>query len=191
MAKRKVKSNKRRKEKIEEQREYEEQIKFTTNIGNKIIIALSVLCILGLFFLLAVYITNKHSDDNDSNNKEATEVEENTTGNSISYDEIILGRSLSMSDDSYLVVFYDTTNEEINTTYSEIINNYKAKESHLPIYYVDMGNSFNKSHVKDEANYNPNDESELAITGPTLIKVESSKVVDYIEGEEEIKGYLE
>ena len=96
-----------------------------------------------------------------------------------------------MSDDSYLVVFYDTTNEEINTTYSEIINNYKAKESHLPIYYVDMGNSFNKSHVKDEANYNPNDESELAITGPTLIKVESSKVVDYIEGEEEIKGYLE
>ena len=191
MAKRKVKSNKRRKEKIEEQREYEEQIKFTTNIGNKVIIALSVLCILGLFFLLAVYITNKHSDDNDSNNKEATEVEENTTGNSISYDEIILGRSLSMSDDSYLVVFYDTTNEEINTTYSEIINNYKAKESHLPIYYVDMGNSFNKSHVKDEANYNPNDESELAITGPTLIKVESSKVVDYIEGEEEIKGYLE
>ena len=48
-----------------------------------------------------------------------------------------------------------------------------------------------ESHVKDEANYNPNDESELAITGPTLIKVESSKVVDYIEGEEEIKGYLE
>ena len=191
MAKSKRKSNKSRKEKVEEKKEYEEQIEFTNNIGNKVIIALTTLCILGLFYSLAVYVTNKHSKDEESNKKETTETSETTTGSSISYDEILLGRSLSMSDDSYLVVFYDTTNEEINTTYSEIINNYKAKESHLPIYYVDMGNSFNKSHVKDEANYNPNDESELAITGPTLIKVESSKVVDYIEGEEEIKGYLE
>ena len=90
MAKSKRKSNKSRKEKVEEKKEYEEQIEFTNNIGNKVIIALTTLCILGLFYSLAVYVTNKHSKDEESNKKETTETSETTTGSSISYDEILL-----------------------------------------------------------------------------------------------------
>ena len=96
-----------------------------------------------------------------------------------------------MSDDSYYVLFYDTTNEEVNNTYSELFNNYKGKEDHIPIYYVDMGNSFNKGFSKEEANYNPKDESEMAINGPTLIKIDNSQISDYIEGEESIRESLE
>ena len=189
-------SRKSRKEKVLEQQEYEEQISITSNIGNKIIVTLAVLCILGLFYLLAIYITNKHANDgNESNEAQTTETStdssnKSTTGSSISYDEILVGRSLSMSDDNYLVLFYDSSNEDVSSTYSELISNYKNKEEHLPIYYVDMSNTFNKAFAKEEANYNPTNESEISINGPTLINVVNSQVLEYLEGEEAISSYL-
>ena len=190
-------SRKSRKEKVLEQQEYEEQISITSNIGNKIIVALAVLCILGLFYLLAIYITNKHANDgNESNEAQTTETStdssnKSTTGSSISYDEILVGRSLSMSDDNYLVLFYDSSNEDVSSTYSELISNYKNKEEHLPIYYVDMSNTFNKGYTTtEEANTVASKASELLINGPTLIRITNKSIAEYIEGEEDITNYL-
>lgn len=148
-----------------------------------IFVALSVLCILGLFYLLTIYITNKHSNKNNTTETETTE-------ESINYDKISIGKTFSVSSDDYLVVFYDTSNSDISNTYSNLISTYKAKEEHLPIYYVDMNDSFNKKYTSSEGNRNATNASELSINGPTLIKVSNNALVDYLEGEESISEYL-
>ena len=154
------------------------------DILNKIIIGLIVICVLGLFYLLTIYITNKHSD---KDTKEETE----TSDVSINYDEILIGRAFSMSDEDYIVVLYDSSNNEISTTYSGLISTYKAKEDHLPIYTVNMNNSLNKSYsTTDASNTSPTKASELKVNGPTLIRITNGSLVDYVEGEESITNYL-
>ena len=170
----------RRKEQ-KKKKEVVEEIKVNSdNILNKIIVGLLVICILGLFYLLTIYLTNK---DDDSNKKEETEKSEV----SISYEEILIGKTFTMKDADYIVVLYDPS----NNTVAEAITAYKGKESHLPIYYVDMTNTFNKKYTTtEESNKNPTKASELTINGPTLIRVTNNNLAEYIEGEEAVTGYL-
>lgn len=153
-------------------------------IWGKIFVVLAVLVVLGLFYLLTLYITNKNSDksDNDEKTKEETV---------ISYNDIILGESFSMSDDDYLVIYYDESDEDVKSTYDGLISSYKGKEDALSIYSVDMSSAFNKKYITtEESNKNPNNASELLINGPTLIHFIGQSVNEYIEGEEAITSYL-
>lgn len=155
---------------------------FDGDIKGKIIAVICILCFFGLFYLLTLYITNKNTDKKDDDSKNEV---------TISYDNILLGRSLSMSEGEYLVICYDKSNEEINSTYSTLVSNYKYKSEHLKIYTVDMSSSFNKKFVTDgESNKNPESVEAFAINGPTLFKVTESKVSEYVEGEEAISSYL-
>ena len=157
---------------------------FDNDVLGKVYIALIVICILGLFYLLTLYITNKHSTDSVVDDNKTTEE------TSISYDNIIVGRSLSMSSDNYLVIFYDSSNEEINNTYSSLVSSYRAKGDNLPLYFVDMSSSFNKSYINDNSNKNPSSVEDIKISGPTLMRVENNKVAEYIEGQDSITDYL-
>ena len=153
-------------------------------VWGKIFIVLIVLVVLGLFYLLTLYITNKNLDSpkDDKKTKEETV---------ISYSDIVLGKSFSMSDDEYLVIYYDAGDEDIKSTYNNLVSTYKSKEDPLPIYTVDMSSAFNKGHdTQEESNKNPNNAEELAIKGPTLIHFTGHVVTDYIEGEEAITSYL-
>ena len=154
---------------------------FETDIFNKMFVALGVILFLLAFYLLTLHIVNKNTNQN---------TEEESSEVSISNDKIILGRSLSMSDSEYLVIYYDTTNEEESKVCSELFTKYKSDGS-IPIYYVDMSSAFNKAYITDgEVNRNPKNESELLINGSTLIKVVNKEVVDYIQGQENISNYL-
>ena len=160
----------------------------SVNLGvkEKIIIIVSVFVLFFTFYLLTVYIVNK--DSKTTNNKSISESEEKT----ISYDKILLGRSLSMENEEYYVIYYDSSNEEISSIYDELVSNYRSKEDGISIYYVDMNDGLNKSHsTTEESNKNPNTVDDLSINGPTLIKVHEGKVINYIEGETEIRGELE
>ena len=181
MAKRKTKkSNKKR---VNESKKIETVNSFDTDIWSKIFVALGVICFLLVFYLLTLYITNKNSEDT----KEDTEEEEVTVSN----ENIIVGRSLSMSDGEYLVIFYDKSDDDISSTYSSLVSTYKAKEEHLTIYTVDMSNGLNKSFITDkESNKAPTTESEISINGPTLMVVNNHAVSEYLEGEEAISNYL-
>ena len=54
-----------------------------------------------------------------------------------------------------------------------------------------MSSAFNKKYKTDgESNKNPMNVSDFKINGITLIKVENKKIVEYIEGEEAVKNYL-
>lgn len=160
--------------------------RFDENIKNKIILVVGILCFFSFFYLLTSYITNKNSSDmSDTENNNATDEV------SISYENIIVGRTFSMGDGDYLVLYYDKSLEDINSVYSQLVNNYVMLNEHLDIYTVDMSSNFNKSYTTvDEANKNPSNASEIKINGPTLIKISNGKVADYIEGEESISNYL-
>ena len=185
MAKSKKKTN-NRKTKNDNSKKIENVGRYDLEVWNKIFVALGVICFLLLFYLLTLYITNKHSDDSTTTATDDVQVEAN-----ISYEEILLGRSLSMSSGEYFVIYYDGSDEEISSDYSELVSNYRAKEEHLPIYFVDMSSGFNKSYVtEEESNKTPATVEDFAINGPTLIKVNENKVVDYIEGLDSIKNQL-
>lgn len=155
-------------------------------VKGKVITIISVLISFFTFYLLTVYIVNKDSKTDD--NKNITQSEEKT----ISYDKILLGRSFSMENEEYYVIYYDSSDEDISSIYNELISNYRAKDDGLSIYYVDMNDGLNKSHsTTEESNKNPNTVEDLSINGPTLIKVQAGKVINYIEGESEIRAILE
>ena len=161
----------------------EHETTMDSSIKNKIFIVIGILVFLLAFYLLTLYITNKNNPKKDD-----TDTKEKIT---FSYDEILLGRSLSMSDGEYLVICYDKSNEEINSTYSTLVSNYKYKSEHLKIYTVDMSSSFNKKFITDgESNKNPESVDAFAINGPTLFKVTESRVSEYVEGEEAISSFL-
>lgn len=159
------------------------EVKEEPEILNKIIIALCVLCFLGLFYLLAIYITNKNSDSSSKKEQASSEVKD--------YSNIIFGESLNRNEKEYLVIYYDKSNEDVESEISDSISSYKAKDEHLTIYTVDMSNMFNKGYVtNDETNKNPQSIDDIKINGTTVIKVSDGKIVEYTEGTDSVKDYL-
>lgn len=162
----------------------EHETTMDSSIKNKIFIVIGILVFLLAFYLLTLYITNKNNPKKDD-----IDTKEKIT---FSYDEILLGRSLSMQDDEYLVLFYDKSDEKQSEIYDQLYNDYKNKEDHLSIYYVDMSSGLNKKFsTTEESNKNPSDVSDFLINGPTLIRVNNHTVQDYYEGEESIKSIIQ
>ena len=151
---------------------------FETDLWSKIYIVLGIIVFFCLFYLLTIYITNKNTDS-ESTSEETSEV-------TVSYDKIIAGRSFSMGDGEYLVLYYDNTDEDLSNKVNEIKSNYNA----LKIYTVDMHDALNKVYKSEEANTHPTNASEIKINGPTLIKFANGEVADYIEGIDSISNYL-
>ena len=178
--KRNTKSNNNRSKTLKQVEEIED----TTSLKTKINIVLCVLIFLGLFYLLAIHITNKNAniDPNENNNTN------NTNDN---YSEILLGSTFNRSESEYLVLYYDKNNTDISSTLSTSSLDYTAKDDNLTLYTVDMSNMYNKSYnTEEEPNRAPSNVDELRINGPTLIKISKGSVVEYIEGLEAIKDYL-
>ena len=158
-----------------------EETTFDTSLERTIRLVLIVLFTFGAFYFATWLITR---------DKTKTE-EDNSYKSGFSYTEIMAGRSFSMSDGEYYVIYYDSTDEDIESTYSSLVSSYRGKEGALSIYTVNMGEGLNKNLVNENSNSHPNNASELAINGPTLIKFSNHEVVDYYEGEESIKSVLE
>ena len=175
------KNNKNAKKKVEEKRIVEQEDK-GFDIHNKLFTVFCILMFFLAFYVLALYITNKHTEQSDDN----TSSKETT----VNYTEIMLGSSLTMKDGEYLVIYYDSKNEEISTDLNELVTNYRAGHG-TTLYFVDMASAFNKSYVTEgESNHTPSSASELLINGPTVVKVNNKVVVEYIEGLDAVKEYL-
>lgn len=176
MAKGKKKQSKK---KVEEKKI--ETVETKKSLVDSLFIVFYIVMFFVAFYLLTLYITHKHSDTSDNNVVQETQV---------SYDEIMLGRSLSMKDKDYLVIFYDSGNSDVSGTCSDAVNQYRNTNT-KSLYFVDMGNGFNSSYVSEgESNKNPASASELSINGPTVIHVSKGAVIEYIEGLDEVVEYL-
>lgn len=177
----KNKGNKR-KENTKTVKEIENEIEATDDLFKKFTTVVCVIIFIGLFYLLAVHITNKNS---------TTSYTKNTGTTYIDYEEILLGSTFNRKPSEYIVVYYDKSNEEEYTTIYDKITEYSSKDDSLAIYSVDMSNQFNKEYATDEeSNKTPSDASELKINGTTLIKISKGKVVEYIEGTNSVSDYL-
>lgn len=149
--------------------------------GTKVVKCLAlVLIIFGVMYLITTLILNNSSD---------SIYQGNTKRTSIQYDEILLGTTFKKKDAEYLVLFYNVDLDTENT-YANLLSDYEAKEDKLPIYYVDLGNTMNKSCLSTESNENATNASELKINDTTLIKFSDQKIEEYIVGQEDISNYL-
>lgn len=174
------------KELKKERRKMASRVPMDPEVKGKIILVCIIIIIFCAFYFLTLFITKDNTKSKSSSNNSSSK----STSSNISYDEILLGRSFSMGDGEYLVIYYDESNEDISSEISSLISTYKNKESHLTIYSVNMNSPFNSKYVSDESNHNPNNASEMKINGPTLVKFNNNKVEDYIEGFEDISNYL-
>lgn len=164
-----------------------------SDIFGKIIMVCIVICVFCAFYFLTVFISkdNSNSSSNSSNSSSSTSSSSSSSSNaSISYDNIIIGRSFSMDEAAYLVLYYDGSNSDLSSTVGTLVSTYKNKDSHLPIYKVDMSDGLNKNYTSEESNTNPSSVEDLHINGITLIKFVDNKVDEYIEGQDSISDYL-
>lgn len=145
----------------------------------KILIAVVFfICIFGFFLLVTMRITEGNKDVTSS---EVT----------VQFQEILLGSSFNRNDKSYLILYFDKSDDQLYENFNIVGQEYNSKEEKLPFYTVDMSVSFNKKYATtEETNKNPQSIDDLLINGPTLIKFTNGKVVDYIEGGTEITEYL-
>ena len=125
-----------------------------------LVITLIVLLFLGGFYLITVAVLN---DDTEKKDTEKQEV-------AIQFDEILIGRSFSLNDDTYYVLYYEFDDEEIGSDLASLVYNYRASNKDVPLYTVDMSNALNSAFLNDESNKEATKASELKISGPTLIK---------------------
>lgn len=156
---------------------------FRGQISKIIKMLLIVLIIFGVFYLFTIYLVNKSDSDSSSND---SSVSDETY---ISYEEILAGSSFDMSGE-YLVIYYNQSDDEMNSEFTNLISEYKNKDNSLSVYIVDMDNALNTKYVSNESNSSPKAASELKIKDSTLIKFNNGSVSDYIEGKDNIINYL-
>ena len=154
---------------------------FDADYKRIILVAGTIIIIFCLFYFLTVYITGRDT-------KKSTTTD--SSSSYISYTEILAGRSFSMPEKEYLVLYYDRSDTELLSTFSSVISNYRSDENHYALYTVDMSDAMNQGYANEKSNWNPTDISELAINGPTLIRFHNGKVEAYYEGSTDITDYL-
>lgn len=159
-----------------------EEKSFEDNLLHYLKVATAIILIFALFYFVAFLITR---------DKTEAEEEEEKKDSGFTYTEIMAGRSFSMDDSEYYVLFYDSSDEDNAPTYRSLAITYRNSEGAIPIYTVDMNKGLNKSYASEESNTNPGSASELKVNGPTLMKISGKTLALYVEGEESIKGYID
>ena len=77
--------------------------------------------------------------------------------------------------------------------YTSLVSTFTNNESNPTLYTVDLSRKFNSAYIKtdeESVNKNPTKATDLKLTNPTLIKIKDKKVIDYIEGYDQIKNYM-
>ena len=160
------------------------EVEIDNNVGKEakrlLVTTLIVLLFLGGFYLMTVAILK-----NDIKEPETEELEVE-----IQFDEILIGRSFSLTDNTYYVLYYEFDDEEINSNLSSLVYNYRSSNKDILLYTVNMSNAFNSSFLSEESNKNAENASELKIAGPTLIKFVDGKISRYVENMDDIENRL-
>lgn len=178
-----------KKKQIQKRKKQERQMYTSSNSDNTVtrilIILVGILVVLGLVYFVAKIMTGeiKFGGKKDNDNTEV----------SIQYDEILGGETFLKADETYFVLFMNFTN-----AYTPVLmmdaDSYISKEEgdHFPVYYVDMEKNFNQYYRAGEegSNSSASSASELRVIAPTLVKISNHKIVEYIEGYEQIDAYF-
>lgn len=173
---------------IQMQKKKKQKLNYEKNYGPdnealKVVkILVAVVLFLLVFYFLAMIMTGEIKF---GNKKKETPTE-------IQYDEILAGETFNKNEEEYYV-FYFNFSEKIASTYLIYRDGYLGKTEHFPMYMVDLEKGFNTRYVtkdEEEREEYPESISNLKVTSPTIVKVKDKKVVERIEGKDEVKEFL-
>ena len=142
-------------------------------------IGVVLLALILLYLFIGIFVTKTISFNKDN--------EEVTNNTSIDQTTILASQIFDQNESEYYVLVYDPEDEvhDLNA----FLSIYQNKGDSLKVYKVDSTKKFNSKYiVKSNSNKNPINYSELKIISPTLIKISSRNVSEYIEGFEEVKN---
>lgn len=157
---------------------------YTDNEATKVVMILvGIVLFLGLFYLLAMVMTGEIKFGKEK--KEPTVPE-------IRYDMILAGQSLNQDVEEYYVLYFDSS-EKISDSYISYRDNYVNSTEYLPMYMVDLASGFNTEYIdtgEEERIELPENIKDLKVKDPTILRIKEGKVVDRIEGREEVNEFL-
>ena len=110
----------------------------------------------------------------------------------IQYEEILAGETFKQDKDEYYVMYFNFT-DNVSSSYLTFKDTYSYKENSLDFYIVDLEKGFNQEFIKKENSeykQNPTSIEDVKVTNPTILKISNHKVVEQIEGKEEVLKYL-
>ena len=163
--------------KKKKEKNFEEE---TNYVSRFILYLLIFLILLIIGYLIIGIFVNKTISFNKKDTKETSKV-------TIDNNTILAGEIFDQKEDEYYVLVYNKN--EVNSILGTWKGVYSGKENALKIYEVDSETKLNGNFiVKENSNKDAQSYSELRIVSPTLIKINNKKIVEYIEGEEQIKN---
>lgn len=145
-------------------------------VQNLIKIILIIAAAFVLFYMITYFVTKHNKKYSWENNNESSIIQ---------YDKIMFGTLFSQGADEYyaLEVADSNDNKDIYDTY---IAMYKDKDEALSFYTIDLDSAFNKKYLSENSNLETNDLNELKVKETTLFKIKNSKIIEHIEGNEQI-----
>ena len=168
-----LKEMKKQKRNYEDDEEKSIVSRFVMTIG----IVLTALVLLYLF--VGIFITKSITFGDKGKDKTEEVAADKTT--------ILASQIFDQSDEEYYVLVYDPSDEVHNI--EQFLTTYKSKSDALTVYKVDSSKKFNSKYiVEEDSNKNPTSINDLKIKAPSLIKISSKSVTEYIEGFDEVKN---
>lgn len=132
-----------------------------------------------LLFLIVIYFASAIASGEIKLKKDKnTEV-------TIQYSEILAEATFKQKSSDYYVIYYEFDSKSISLIESIVSDLSQTSK----VFKVDLSKNFNKNYTSDSVNKNPKNISELKVTNPTLIRIKSGQVVDFITGLDSIKNY--
>ena len=141
-------------------------------------IGIVLLALVALYLFIGIFVTKSITFGKDKEEKEEVSIDKST---------ILASQIFDQKEDEYYVLVYNPSDKVYNI--EQFISIYKSKEGAITLYKVDSTKKFNANYiVEKDSNKNPTSYEDLKIITPTLIKISSKNVTEYIEGFEEVKN---
>ncbi len=150
----------------------------TTKLEYKTVIktSITILIIFGIFYLITGLVTGEINFDGEP---EPT----------IQYGEILAGETLSRPEENYLVVYFDSTSDNITTLHT-LLYNYQLVPESLKYYTVDMAKALNQIYKADTSVLSVATSAELKINGTVMVEVKDGVIVNTWDNEDKVIDYL-
>ena len=140
-----------------------------------------ILAVLVVFYLITWIVTKNRTESHlPSGIKNPTVIQ---------YDEIIIGDMFHQDAKEYYVLVQAEKDEYVSL-YARIISDYLKKEDALTVYFIDLGNAFNKGYVADTSDIRAQNISDIRFSETTLVLVKDGKVAEAYEGMDDISAHL-